>query len=127
VNGRGFLLVRRGGSLWGIANVAVAGLERRDDGAYRVAARDLREGGDGGASRLLVADEVLGVVPELPVWPSPVTGRFWPEPFRGLSVHGELPVVVVEPGSPPRILRPDGPDVSEGPEGEDVGETEGRD
>jgi hypothetical protein len=118
VSGSGFLLVRRGGSLWGIANAAVAGLERRDDGAYRVAARDLEKDG---ALRLLVADEVLGVVPDLPVWPSPLIRRFWPEPFRGLSVHGKLPVVVVEPGAPPRILRP------EGLEGEDVGETEGRD
>jgi hypothetical protein len=117
VSGGGFLLVRRGGSLWGIANAAVAGLERRADGAYHVAAREVGEGIEGGAARLLVADEVLGVVQDLPVWPSPVIRRFWPEPFRGLSVHGKLPVVVVEPGRPPRILRP------EGPEGEDVGET----
>lgn len=124
MSGRGFLLVRRGGSLWGIANAAVAGLERRDDGAYRVDAREIGDGGPGAISRRLVADEVLGIVPDLPVWPSPVTRRFWPEPFQGLSVHGKLPVVVVEPGRPPRILQPDGP---EGPEGEDVGETEGRD
>lgn len=103
----GFLLLRRGGSLWGIANAAVTGLERREGGAYRI----------GAASELLVADEILGVVPELRVWPSPVTRRFWPEPFRGLAVHGALPVVVVEPGHPPGVLRP---------QGEDVGETEGR-
>jgi hypothetical protein len=111
VNGGGFLLLRRGGSLWGIANAAVAGLERREGGAYRIAA-----GGAGGEVEV-VADEILGVVPELRVWPSPVTRRFWPEPFRGLAIHGERPVVVVDPGRPPAVLRP---------QGEDVGETEGR-
>lgn len=109
----GFLLLRRAGGLWGLANAAVAGLERRADGVYRVVAKD----GDA-PPRPLVADEVLGVVAELRVWPSPLTRCYWPEPFRGLSVHGALPVVVIEPGRPPRVLRP---------EGEDVGETEGRD
>ncbi|HYG65476.1 MAG TPA: hypothetical protein VEL74_23040 [Thermoanaerobaculia bacterium] len=110
MSGSGFLLMRRGGSLWGIANSAVAGLERQDGGAYRIAA--------GAEPALLVADEILGVVPELRVWQSPVTRRFWPEPFRGLSIHGRQPVVVVDPGHPPVALRP---------QGEDVGETEGRD
>ena len=117
MSGGGFLLLRRGGSLWGIANSAVAGLERQDGGAYRITS-----GGAGAGSRdaepaLLVADEILGVVPELRVWPSPLTRRFWPEPFRGLAIHGRQPVVVVDPGHPPGVLRP---------QGEDVGETEGR-
>ena len=121
MSGTGFLLMRRGGSLWGIANSAVTGLERRDGGSYRISAGDAAPGpgGDGGTEpELLVADEILGVVRELRVWPSPVTRCFWPEPFRGLSIHGELPVVVVDPGHPPGVLRP---------QGEEVGETEGRD
>jgi hypothetical protein len=111
-SGPGFLLMRRAGSLWGIANAAVTGLERRADGAYGIATGERQA-----EPVLLVADEVVGVVAELRLWPSPLIRRFWPEPFRGLSVHGALPLVVVDPGSPPRALRP---------EGEEVGETEGR-
>ena len=122
MSGTGFLLMRRGGSLWGIANSAVSGLERQAGGAYRITAGSAGSARGAGAQQsepeLLVADEILGVVPDLRVWPSPVTRRFWSEPFRGLSIHGELPVVVVDPGHPPRALRL---------QGEEVGETEGRD
>ena len=92
---RGFLLLRRGGGLWGIANAAVDGLARR--GAdYRVAV--------GGGE--LVADEILGVVEELRVWPlAPVVRRFWPQAAAGLAVHGREPVVVVDPGRPPSALQ----------------------
>jgi hypothetical protein len=91
---RGFLLLRRAGGVWGIANAAVEGLARR--GAdFRVTA--------GGAS--LVADEVLGVVEDLAVRPpAPVVRRFWPEAAAGLAVHGGLPLVVVDPDRPPRAL-----------------------
>jgi len=92
---RGFLLLRRGGSLWGIANAAVDGLARRGMD-YRIAI-------DGGA---LVADEILGVVEDLRVWPlAPMVSRFWPEPAAGLAVHGREPVVVVDPAHPPAALR----------------------
>jgi hypothetical protein len=47
-----------------------------------------------------------------------LTRRFWPEPFRGLAIHGAMPVVVVDPADPPGVLRP---------RGENVGKTEGRD
>jgi hypothetical protein len=94
VSGRGFLLLRRGGGVWGIANAAVEGLARR--GAdFRITA--------GGAA--LVADEILGVVEDLAVRPTaPVVRRFWPEAAAGLAVHGETPLVVVDPGRPPRAL-----------------------
>ena len=97
---RGFLLLRRGGGLWGIANSAVDGLARRGMD-YRIAIAN--GGGSGGA---LVADEILGVVEELRVWPlAPAVSRFWPEAAAGLAVHGREPVVVVDPARPPAVLR----------------------
>lgn len=97
---RGFLLLRRGGGLWGIASSAVDGLARR--GAdYRIAI-------DGGSGITLVADEILGVVEDLRVWPlAPMVSRFWPQPAVGLAVHGREPVVVVDPACPPAALRID--------------------
>ena len=94
---RGFLLLRRGGGLWGIASSAVDGLARR--GAdYRIMV-------DGGT---LAADEILGVVEDLRVRPvAPVVRRFWPERAAGLAVHGREPVVVVDPAWPPAVLRVD--------------------
>jgi hypothetical protein len=103
LSGRGYLLLRRCGTLWGVANAAVEGRERGRDGLYRISTP---EGGPGH----LVADEVLGVVPDLRVWPAAVIRRFWPEPCRGLAVHGELPVVVVDASRPSRLLRPEGKD-----------------
>ena len=92
---RGFLLLRRGGGVWGITNAAVEGLARGGEG-YRIATR-------GGA---LAADEILGVVEDLAVHPTaPVMRRFWPEPSAGLAVHGEVPLVVVDPSRPPAALR----------------------
>lgn len=91
---RGFLLLRRAGGVWGIANAAVEGLARRGAG-FRITA----------AGIVLVADEILGVVEELAVRPTaPVVRRFWPDAAAGLAVHGELPLVVVDPGRPPRAL-----------------------
>lgn len=93
---RGFLLLRRGGNLWGIANAAVDGLGRQGVD-YRITI-----GGGGGDLR---ADEILGVVEELRVWPlAPVVSRFWPEPAAGLAVHGHEPVVMVDPGRLPAAL-----------------------
>jgi len=94
-NARGFLLLRRAGGVWGIASAAVEGLARRRDG-YRIAA-------GGGA---LAADEILGVVDDLRVLPAaPVMRRYCPEAAAGVAVHGELPVVIVDPGRPPAALR----------------------
>jgi hypothetical protein len=91
----GFLLMRRAGGLWGIANGSVEGLAR-DGAGYRIAA--------GGES--LAADEILGVVPDLRVVPAaPSLRRFWPEPSAGLAVHGGVPLVVVDPRRPPAALR----------------------
>ncbi|HEX4963739.1 MAG TPA: hypothetical protein VF173_23130 [Thermoanaerobaculia bacterium] len=93
---RGYLLLRRGGGLWGIANAAVEGLGRRGTD-YRIATG----GGD------LVADEILGVVEDLRLRPlAPAFARFWPQPAAGLAVYGGEPVVVVDPGHPPAALRP---------------------
>lgn len=108
---RGFLLLRRGGGLWGVANAAVDGLSRRGDG-IRVAIA----GGE------LAADEVVGVVEELSVrLAAPVMRRFWPEPFAGLAVHGRQPLVVVDPARLPAVLRAE----PEGGEGERADEGSG--
>lgn len=90
----GFLLLRRGGGLWGLANAEVQGIARRD-GGFRVAT----SGGE------LAADEVLGVA-DLEVRPlTPLLGRFWPEAAAGLAVVGREPLVVLDPRHPPRALQ----------------------
>jgi hypothetical protein len=94
---RGFLLLRRAGGVWGIANAAVEGLAWKD-GSYRLEV--------GGAA--LAADEILGVVEDLRVLPALVLRRFWTEVPAGLAVHGLLPVVVVDPDRVPAALRPAG-------------------
>jgi hypothetical protein len=96
---RGFLLLRRAGGLWGIANATVEGLAA-EDGGYKVTA-----GGEA-----LFADEILGVVTDLRVHPpAPVLRRFWSEArskaITGLAVYGRVPVVMVDPRQPPEILR----------------------
>lgn len=84
--------------MWGIANAAVDGLARRGV-SFRITI-----GGSGGSD--LVADEILGVVEDLRVWPlAPAVSRFWPEAAAGLALHGREPVVVVDPHRPPAALR----------------------
>lgn len=91
---RGYLLVRRDGVLWGVENAAVESLARWGR-TFR-----LSLGG-----RALGVDEVVGVVPELAVRPSAAALRwFWPEPSGGMAVHGEAPLVIVDPRRPPRAL-----------------------
>jgi hypothetical protein len=91
----GYLLVRRAGGVWGIANEAVSGLAR-DGRGYR-----LTVGGE-----VVGADEILGVVTDLRVLPpAPALRRFWPESPAGMAVHGGLPVVVVDPLRVPAALR----------------------
>jgi hypothetical protein len=91
----GYLLVRRAGGVWGIANEAVSGLAR-DGRGYR-----LTVGGEA-----VGADEILGVVTGLRVLPpAPALRRFWPESPAGMAVHGGLPVVVVDPLRVPAALR----------------------
>ena len=92
----GYLLVRRAGGVWGIANEAVSGLSR-DGRGYR-----LTVGGD----VVVGADEILGVVTGLRVVPAaPALRQFWPESPAGMAVHGGLPVVVVDPLRVPAALR----------------------
>ena len=93
--GKGYLLMRRDGALWGVANAAVESLTR-GDGGFRVGV---------GAGELCI-DEIVGVVAELPVRPmAAALRRFWPEAAGGLAVHAEQPLVVVDPQRPPRSLR----------------------
>jgi hypothetical protein len=92
---RGFLLLRRGGGVWGIANEAVDGLSR-EGAAYRIAV----------GAEALAADEILGVVEDLRVRPAaPALRRFWPEASAGVAVHAGVPVMVVDPLRPPAALR----------------------
>jgi hypothetical protein len=104
--GRGFLILRRGGVLWGIDNAAVAGLTRHHDRRFRIS-MGIGDGIDG-AGRPLAADEILCVVDGLRVWPlAPAVRRFWPGDCAGVSgmaVHGEQPLLVVDPRQPPRRL-----------------------
>lgn len=102
---RGFLLLRRAGGLWGVANGAVRGLARRGE--------DFRIAVDGGS---LIADEILGVVEDLVVRPlAPVVGRFWPEAAAGWAVHARTPLVIVDPSRPPSALAMDQPGQSSEP------------
>lgn len=95
VNQRGYLLVRRDGVLWGVSNDAVEGLSRYG-ARFRLSV--------GGAE--LGVDEVVGVVPELAVWPlAGALRRFWPDTAGGLAVHAEAPLVIVDPQRPPHALR----------------------
>lgn len=114
---RGFLLLRRGGNLWGIANAAVDGLGRQGTD-YRITIAG-GAGGVGSAGGVLRADEILGVVEELRIWPlAPVVRRFWPQPAAGLAVHGSEPVVMVDPGRLPRALAAEGAAGRPGDEGD---------
>jgi hypothetical protein len=97
------LLLRRAGMLWGIAHAAVHDVTRvaRRRGSFRV-----RLTGEGQAE--LTADELVGVVDDLPVWPAGgVMERYWSEPVGGLTVHAATPMVMVDPARPPSFLRPD--------------------
>jgi hypothetical protein len=107
--GGGFLILRRDGVLWGIDNAAVAGLTRRSDRFridIRVGAIGIGAGGQGG--RALAADDILCVVDGLRVWPlAAAVRRFCPgvaAGVAGMAVHGEQPLLLVDPRQPPRLL-----------------------
>lgn len=92
---QGYLLLRRNGGLWGIANASILGLARKN-GSFEVTV----------AGFALVADEILGVVEDLAIQPAaPAVRRFWPEASAGVAMHGQVPLVVVDPGRPPLALR----------------------
>jgi len=109
---RGYLLLRRGGGIWGIANSEVTSLarrarhdrpDRRDptgrDAAYRL----------GTAAEPLAADEILGVAAELDVRrPARAVAGWWPAGTDGCAVWSGLPVVLVDPRRPPDALRLNG-------------------
>lgn len=94
----GYLLLRRAGGVWGIANADVERLARDDEG-YRIVV----------AHGEIAADAILGVVENLRVRPPAlVLRRFWPEAPAGVAVYGDVPVVVVDPSRLPDVLRLDG-------------------
>lgn len=91
------LLLRRDGHLWGVVHDAVRTVTRGRDG-YRIWLR----------RRDLAADDVLGVIENMHVWPAGgALTRFWGEKARGLAVHESTPLVVVDPDSPPAIFGSD--------------------
>lgn len=95
---RGYLLLRRGGGVWGIANERVTGLAKSggNGAAYQVMT----------AEAPLAADEILGVAAELTVRPpARAVARFWPAGSDGCAVWSGLPVALVDPLDPPRALR----------------------
>lgn len=91
------LLIRRDGILWGLAESAVRSVGRPEGHrGYRLRVGDQE----------LAADEVVGVVDGVRIHPSGgVMSRFWSEPAGGLAVHGDTPLVVVDPERPPSFLR----------------------
>jgi hypothetical protein len=101
---RGYLLLRRQGGVWGVANHLVTSLGRSAGGdgvggngaAYRV----------GTAAEPLAADEILGVAADLDVRrPARAVARWWPEGSDGCALWSGLPVAVIDPRHPPRALR----------------------
>lgn len=100
-------MLRQGG-VWGIANTAVRGI-RVNSGEYRI-----RLSEDGGGTEL-TADQVLGVVEDLAVWPAAaVLRRYWTQPSGGVSIHGGSPLVVIDPRQPPQALKSQEGEVSDG-------------
>lgn len=91
------LLIRRNGMLLGLDESAVRSVARAGEhGGYRLRVGD----------RELEADEVVGVAEGMRIHPSgAVMSRFWNEPAGGLAVHGDAPLVVVDPEHPPSFLR----------------------
>jgi hypothetical protein len=123
VSGRsGYLLLRRGGGIWGIANDQVTSLgreERGGDDHSRSAGAAYRVGTDAAP---LAADEILGVAADLAVFPpARAVARWWPAGSNGCAVWGGLPVVMVDARRPPLALRMVGEPATE-PAGETGGE-----
>ena len=92
--GAGYLVMRRGDTLWAVADAAVRSVTRTPKGYH------LRLD-----YAVLLADEVLGIVPGLqPHPPSPAVRRFWDTPTAGLAVYGHQPLVLLDPGELPAVL-----------------------
>jgi hypothetical protein len=90
----GYVVLERGGGLWGVAGSEVRDLSRHGVGMHLQVA-----GGE------LAAERILAVVPDLEVWPAPAAiGRFWPEAALGLAVYARRPVLVIDPERPPASL-----------------------
>ncbi len=92
------LLVMRGaGALWGVSHAAVRTVTRLRRG-YRVHV----------GKRALAAETVLGVFEAVEVYPAgAVMARYWSQPTGGLAVHGDEPLVVIDPDRPPPMLDAD--------------------
>lgn len=93
-----YLLLLRKGGVWGVSNEAVLGVGRQEHEYHvQILSRS-------GAAQL-VADDVLGVVEDLKVWPAAgVLRRFWSGSSRGMAVHAGAPILVVDPDRPPPTL-----------------------
>jgi hypothetical protein len=97
VNG-GYLLLRRGAGVWALSDRAVAAVRGSATGVTVTTPH-----------AELVADEVLGIARDLAVSaPGSLLKRLWPTRCAGLAVHAGLPVVVIDPESPPPALRREG-------------------
>jgi hypothetical protein len=95
VSGRRFLLLRGGGGVWGVEGDAVRALHHDARGVTV----SLRHGA-------LLADEILGLDDRLRVRPpGALLRRLWPERCAGVALAGGVPVVIVAPEEPPRVLR----------------------
>jgi hypothetical protein len=98
LKGKDYLLLRRAGALWGVANGGVTAIRRSPAGV-------LIETRDG----VVVADEVLAVAEGLEVHrPGALLRRFARASVDGLAVHRGLCVTIVDPGRPPDALRAEG-------------------
>jgi hypothetical protein len=92
------LVVRRGGSTWGLPEAGVRGVAR-DAGGLRIHAT-------GGS---LIADDVVGLARGLEVRAAGAVIRaLWGERCVGLALHAGVPMVVIDPEDPPRSLRTEG-------------------
>lgn len=105
----GYLLMRQGGALWGVENAAVVSLTRGGEGGGRFLVAVGGPGDEAEPAGELWIDEIVGVVADLAVRPlTAALRRFWPDAADtagGLAVHAEIPLVVVDPQRPPRVLR----------------------
>ncbi len=113
---RGYLMLRRGGGVWGVESAAVTSLVRQERGERSAAAYRV-----GTAGEPLAADEILGVAAELDVRrPARAVLRWWPAGSDGCALWSGLPVAVVDARQPPLALRLSAAGAGEKPAGETV-------
>jgi hypothetical protein len=93
-----YLVLRHEQTLWAVADTAVRGVVRAEDGSYRVELE----------YATLQADDVLGIVTGIEAHPpSAAMRRYWGAPMAGLAVHDRRPLILLDPAEPPAVLRCD--------------------